>query len=144
MPTICNGVDKHILYRITSRLFIANGGEMKLVEGPTQGDTLAMQFYGVSIITILNVLKLEIPSVSQVWLADDASGAGKLGELFKWWKMIIHEGQKYGYFVKPSKSWLILKDPSREAECIDLFETSKINISITGKKHLGAALGTDA
>ena len=34
-------------------------------EGTTQGDTLAMQFYGVSIIPIINALKQKVQMVSQ-------------------------------------------------------------------------------
>jgi hypothetical protein len=91
-------------YRIPSRLFITNGGEIQSREGTTQGDTLAMQFYGISITPIINILKHKINSVSQVWLADDATSAGKLKELKEWWKQIIVEGERYGYYVKPSKS----------------------------------------
>ena len=65
---------------------------------------------------ILRTLKTAIPSISQVWLADDATGAGKLHPLKEWWDLIKMEGTKYGYFVKPTKSWLILKDGSKLEE----------------------------
>ena len=48
----------------------------------------------------------------------------------------------YGYFVKPSKSWLILKDSGKLDACKELFERSPINITIEGKRHLGAAIGS--
>ena len=57
--------------------------------------------------------------------------------------MVIKEGKKYGYFVKPSKSWLILKDPNRVGEAQALFEDAPINVTTEGKRHLGAVLGTD-
>jgi len=47
-----------------------------------------------------------------------------------------------GIIVKPSKSWLILKDPGRIDETVNLFRNCPINITTTGKRHLGAALGT--
>ncbi len=130
-------------YRIPSRLFITNGGEIKSSEGTTQGDTLAMQFYGISTTPILLTLKQNIETVSQVWFADDATGAGKLRCLLAWWKLIISEGEKFGYYVKPSKSWLILKDANLLETAKTLFQNTPINITTAGKRHLGAALGSD-
>ena len=78
-----------------------------------------------------------------MWLADDATAAGKISDLKEWWKAVIVEGEKYGYYVKPEKSWLILKNPERKPETEDLFADSPINITTAGKRHLGAALGTD-
>ena len=46
-----------------------------MVEGTTQGDTLAMEFYGVSTTPIIQKLDHRITNVHQVWLADDATGA---------------------------------------------------------------------
>ena len=62
-------------------MFIVNGGEIWSAEGTTQGDTLAMAFYGLSTKPILDRLQSQIAEVSQVWLADDATGAGKLENL---------------------------------------------------------------
>ena len=113
-------------------------------EGTTQGDTLAMSFYGICVKPIIDILRQKQPSVYQVWLADDATAASKLSELKQWWKAVIEEGKKYGYHVKPSKSWLILKDPARYEETKTLFQDIPINITLEGKRHLGAALGTEA
>ena len=138
-------------YRIPTRLFITGGGEIASTEGTTQGDALAMPFYGVSITPIIDILRhrftTETPHqttlVSQVWLADDATAAGKLQELKEWWVAIIEEGKKFGYYVKPSKSWLILKNPALKQETETLFHDAPINITTDGKRHLGAALGTE-
>ena len=62
--------------------------------------------------------------------------------LKNWWDAIKIEGVRFGYFVKPKKSWLILKDGAKEDECRKLFETSPIDITVQGKRHLGAALGS--
>ena len=83
-------------YRIPSRLFIGGGGEIESQEGTTQGDTLAMSFYGICIRPIIDILRKKHPQVSQVWLADDATSAGKLKELKEWWIDVIKEGEKYG------------------------------------------------
>ena len=129
-------------YRTPARLIILGGGEILSNEGTTQGDTLAMAFYGLSTNPILLSLKQKIPSVYQVWLADDATGAGSLSELRKWWDVIQAEGIKYGYYVKPSKSWIVLKNPDKLDDCQRMFESSPINITIEGKRHLGAAIGS--
>ena len=79
-------------YRNPARLFITDGGEISSMEGTTQGDPLAMQFYGLSTKPILEILREEVPDISQVWLADDATGAGKLQPLKQWWDGIKHQG----------------------------------------------------
>ena len=102
-----------------------------------------MAFYGISTKPILMKLRYNVPDIKQVWLADDATGAGKLQHLKEWWKDISTEGAKYGYFVKPSKSWLVLKDSSKLQETTQLFQDTPINITVEGKRHLGAAVGTN-
>ena len=130
-------------YRTPTRLFISGGGELASTEGTTQGDTLAMQFYGISTTPIIHNLDHNITKVHQVWLADDATGAGTLANLKNWWDLIALEGSKYGYHVKPSKSWLIIKDENKLKEAENIFRNSPIQITTTGKRHLGAALGTN-
>ena len=130
-------------YRRPARLFIVGGGEIPSEEGTTQGDTLATAFYGISTKPLIDILQLIVAAIKQVWLADDATGAGRLHALREWWDAITREGKKYGYHVKPSKSWLILKDPNQLAEAEELFRDAPIKITTEGKRHLGAALGTD-
>ena len=101
-----------------------------------------MAFSGLGTHPILMHLKQEIPAIFQVWYADDTTGAGQLQELKKWWDVIKDEGTKFGYHVKPSKSWLILKSSEKLEECRQLFGTS-INMTVEGKRHLGAALGSN-
>jgi len=43
------------------------------------------------------------------WFVDDATAAGLLCGLYKWWSALLKSGPLYGYNVKPSKSWLIVK-----------------------------------
>ena len=75
-------------------------------------------------------------------MADDATGAGKLKKLKVWWDKIIQEDTKLGYFVNESKSWLILKNPDELVSAQNIFENSSIKITTAGKRHLGAALGS--
>ena len=131
-------------YRQAARLFISGGAELLSQEGTTQGDNLAMSFYALGTISLLNKLHQLVRHVKQVWLADDATGCGKLTDLVEWWKLTCEEGRKIGYFVKESKSWLILKDPQLLYEGMRLFANSNINITTEGKRHLGAALGNSS
>ena len=64
-------------------------------------------------------------------------------KLRAWWDLVKEVGEKYGYYVKPSKSYLILKDSSKLQDAKQLFESSPINISVDGKRHLGAAIGSN-
>ena len=87
-------------------------------------------------------LSKSVSEIKQVWLADDATGAGRLAHLLRWWNTIISEGQKIGYNVNESKSWLILKDENELENAKHLFSNTAIKITTNGKRHLGAALGT--
>ena len=98
-------------YRVPSRLFMTGGGEIVSQEGTTQGDPLAMAFYGLSTLPLQNDLRVGEAGVKQVWLADDATGAGKLPKLKRWWDIIVEHGKRYDYYVNEDKSWLILNDP---------------------------------
>ena len=79
--------------------------------------------------------------IRQAWFADDATAAGSLTGLCKWWSALVSLGPAFGYNVKPSKSWLIVK-----AEHLDLaknlFDGCGVGITVEGKRHLGAAIGS--
>ena len=88
-------------YLNPSRLMINNEKEILSQEGTTQGDNLAMSFYALSTTLMQRNLR-SISSVKQVWLADDATGAGKITPLKQWWDIITAEGKKCGYYVNKS------------------------------------------
>jgi frataxin-like iron-binding protein CyaY len=94
----CNKMSMYIIntYRSPSRLFICGGGEILSQEGTTQGDRLAMPWYSVNTAVIIQSLRLNIPEVKQVWLADDSAGGGRLVQLHNWYKYLEGEGKKYG------------------------------------------------
>ena len=130
-------------YKNPSRLILFGADDILSEEGTTQGDNLAMSIYALALIPLLDILKLSVPDVKQVWLADDATGAGYLKNLRKWWKTIIDSGGKYGYFVNEGKSWLIAKNRNILERAKLVFEGSEINFTCEGKRHLGAALGSE-
>ena len=77
----------------------------------------------------------------QVWFADDGTGADKVDALRKWWDMLVEKGPAYGYFPKPTKTWLIVKEDKLE-EANRMFKDTGIKIISDGMRHLGAAIGS--
>ena len=59
------------------------------------------------------------------------------------WDTIIEHWKKFGYFVNESKSWLIVKDDQHLGSAKSLFDQSGIQVTTGGKRHLGAAIGSD-
>ena len=107
---ICPPISKILINTYRRR---GRGEELRSQEGTTQGDNLAMSFYGLATSLLLHKLKLVCERIKQVWPADDVTGAGKIRDLREWWDNVIVEGEKIGYYVNENKSWLILKDPSK-------------------------------
>ena len=83
-------------YRGFASLFVA--GADKVIysrEGTTQGDPLAMSFYGVSLLHLIPKLK-EPNNVLQSWYADDSAAIAKLKKLEIWVRNLIEEGPAFG------------------------------------------------
>ena len=143
IQVICPMLSKYIIntYRKPAKLFVNGGSMMYSQEGTTQGDPLAMPWYALSTTSIIDFLRENVPSVLQVWLADDATAAGKLDSLYKWYNDLETVGKKYGYYVKHSKCWLIVKSPELATAANTIFGKS-VNITTDGKRHLGACIGS--
>ena len=54
------------------------------------------------------------------------------------------KGPSYGYYPKPTKTHLILKNPDQLQRAEDLFAVDGVKITVEGNRHIGAVLGTDA
>ena len=76
----------------------------------------------------------------QVWYADDSAAGGKLDQLMKWWKDLKDQGPMYGYYPKPSKTWLIVK-PEHATKAKELFPD--VQITTKGHRYLGSYIGTE-
>ena len=126
-------------YQMPSNLHIAD----KVIlseEGTTQGDLTAMGFYAISTGPIITQLE-DIKERIQVWFADDATAAGKIKALYEWWQNLIAIGPSRGYFPHPVKTVLIVK-PQHLEEAKKIFKDTKVTITVEGKRHLGAVIGS--
>ena len=139
---LCPSLAKVLIntYRIDTNLYI-NGESILSQEGTTQGDPLAMAMYAISTTPLIHRLMTE--DTKQAWFADDASAAGDLHALRRWWDHLIRIGPEYGYYPNATKTWLIVKEESYvQAQAV--FRGSGVSITKEGKRHLGAAIGNDA
>ena len=127
-------------YRSPSELFI-KGETILSQEGTTQGNPLAMAMYAISTIPLIHCLSKD--SLVQAWYADDASAGGKLADIQKWWDHLTEIGPNYGYLPNTAKTCLIVKE-EYQAQAMTQFEGTGITITQEGKRHLGAALGTES
>ena len=126
-------------YRAPARLFVIGGKELLSSEGTTQGDPLAMSLYAISLQPLITLLGIR-SSAKQCWYADDATGAGALTDIRKWWDELLAAGPALGYYPNAKKCWLVVKSEKLK-EANDVFAGTGINITTEGCKHLGAALG---
>ena len=79
--------------------------------------------------------------IKQIAFADDLTGIGTIEKLKEWWDLIIEHGPYIGYYVNAQKSWLICKQQHLE-HAKQIFADSPIGITIEGRKHLGAVIGS--
>ena len=96
-----------------------------------------MPWYSVNTVMIINELDYKKTNVKQVWLADDAVGAGNLKNLDRWYKQLIDIGKTHGYFVNEDKCWLVVKSQESAERAKQIFGNS-VNITCEGKRHLGS------
>ena len=130
-------------YRQPSRMIVLGASNIFSAEGTTQGDNLAMPFYAFGTSILLYQLRQTTPNVKQTWLADDATGAGTIQQLKEWWDAVIDLGNKFGYYVDQLKSFIIVKNDEDLEKAKATFENDGINFTKDGKRHLGAAIGSD-
>ncbi|XP_074605797.1 uncharacterized protein LOC141858854 [Acropora palmata] len=127
-------------YRLSARLFIIGGQEILSAEGTTQEDPLAMGLYALSIQPLITSLQGAC-KIKQCWFADDASGAGPVAEIKRWWDTRSAIGPDFGYYPNGKKCWIITK-PDREIIVKEAFKGTAINVTVQGQRHLGAAIGS--
>ena len=110
-------------------------------EGTTQGDPLAMPLYALATIPLINCLG-STPDVKKCWYADNASAAGHITSLRRWWENLRSSDPDYGYHANARKTWLITKQ-KHLSQAKELFQDTGVNITSQGRPYLGASLGSE-
>ena len=111
----------------------------------TQRDPTAMGAYALSILPLIKFLfefiNLNKKNSKKVVFVDGFSVAGSLKNFKDYWDKLTAVGPKCGYFPKPTKSYLIIKE-EKLMEAQNLFANSRENITDEGKRHLDAVIGS--
>ena len=128
-------------YRAPIRLIVTGSGEIASTEGTTQGDPLAMAMYALAITPLIHQLNSRCSGVQQAWFADDATGASTCTNLKSWWNELSTQGPAFGYYPNRSKTYLVIKQ-EHETSARQLFDDTDVHITIQGKRHLSAAIGS--
>ena len=112
-------------------------------EDTTQGDPVAMHMSAIATRPIIDqVDKIsDLTITKQCWYADDSAAASTLIELKKEWSHLCDIGPSYGYYPKPSKSIIIVKEEHLETTKT-IFKDTELIITSEGQRHLGAVVGT--
>ena len=128
-------------YQVPAKMIINDQIKVECIkseEGSTQGDVCAMGMYAIAIRPLIDILsqKTDSSKCQQVWYADDSSSAGKLIEIRKWWDNLNASGPSFGYFPKPSKTVLIIKNPDEYQKAEEIFQGTGIKITTYGMDFL--------
>lgn len=127
--------------------------ELSSEEGTTQGCPVSMALYAIGVVPLINQCRhtaaMDCTAATQVWFADDIAAGGRLTALRQFWNILVQHGPAYGYFPKPSKTFLVVK-PGCHADAEHIFSGTVVQITDNGpdlkhkagKRHLGAAVGS--
>ena len=113
---ICPIIATYIIncYATPSRLFIVGLGGIFSSEGTTYGDPTAIGAYALGILPLIKFLlefiNLNEMNAKEVVFADHFSVARNLNSIKDSWHKLTAISSKYGYFSKPAKSCLIVKE----------------------------------
>ena len=150
---ICPEFSKYLVntYRQSSRLYV-NGMDGDFIlseEGSTQGDNAAMNMYACSIRPLIDTLgdpalysSNGVTKAKQAWYADDSSATGSLNSITLWWNELCRIGPGLGYYPKPEKCHIVVKDLNTFNRATELFSRTDIKITMQGRPYLGSAVGT--
>ena len=100
-----------------------------------------MAMYTLAISPLIDQFRTRCPNIQQVWFADDASGAASCSNLRSWWDTLSSRGPAFGYYPNASNIYLVVKQ--EHGTCArQLFADTEVHITLHGKRHLGAAIGS--
>ena len=100
-----------------------------------------MAMYALGVSPLIDHMS-QLNQTKQIWYADDCPASGSIDDLHHWWLTLTATGSKYGYFPKPSKSWLLVKSDHID-KAKELFQYTNISITSEGRPILGSPIGSD-
>ena len=145
---VCPAISTYLsnCYQSAARLFVIGGKEILSKEGTTQGDPTSMKTYALGVTPLLNFLHefilINEHKSKEVAFADDLTVAEKIEEIKQYWELLLQVGPKYGYYPKPSKSHLIVREQHFDRAKF-IFKGSEVKTTKSGQRHLGAAIGSN-
>jgi hypothetical protein len=98
-----------------------------------------MVAFGLELMPLIRRLKEELPTVHQLWYADDAAAGSSFSKIREFMNFLQKHGPSYGYFLEPSKSILIVT-PENKAAAESTFADKGFTI-VTGHRYLGGFIG---
>ena len=103
-----------------------------------------METYALGVTPLLHFLRefivINEHRRKEVAFSVDLTVAGKVEEIKQYWEVLLHVGPKHGYYPKPSKSHLIVKEEYFDRAKF-IFKGSEVKITKSGQRHLVAAIG---
>ena len=98
-------------YKHWAQLLLRQPGEPLVTilsrEGATQGDTLSMVLYGITLVPLAEELCAADPGLLSPFYANDAAFDGSARRSAQLLKMLMRRGPDQGYFPEPTKSLFI-------------------------------------
>ena len=114
-PIIATYVNQFLCISIKV-IYCRGRGEILSSEGTTQGEPAAMRAYALDSLTLMRFLlefiDLNEMNAKEVAFADDCSVADSSDTMKDFCNKLTTIGPKHGYFPKPTKSYLIVKEKS--------------------------------
>jgi len=145
IPIVCPAAGQIFrnTYQENISLFVAGGYSLSSREGTCQGDPLAMAYYALAMMPLINKLAALCPGAAQQWFADDDAATGKVTSLRDYWDAVSFHGPRYGYHPNARKTLLLVK-PEKKAEADATFRDTGVKVCDDGVAYLGGCLGSDA
>ena len=133
-PTISTYVSN--CYQSPARFFVIIEKEILSKEGTTQGDSTSMGTYALGVTPLLHFLHefilMKEHRSKEVAFVDDLTVAGNIEEIKQYWELLVQVGPRDGYYPKPSKSHLIVKE-EHLGKTKFIFKGSEVKITKSGQ-----------
>ena len=109
----------YICYKHWSQLVIRDTSTDQIIiipirEGVTQGDPLAMIFYGLSTLSLTRELDESDSDWKQIWYVDDAGILGMFSGILRIYQKLQMIGPQWGYHPDPWKRILVVNPTGQE------------------------------